>query len=294
MILKDKKVSTIRFLFILFSLLITNSILAWARPLFTEEAATRGYLNFEAGASISERIDEFKTPDTRYETVLLPVRFRLGLHDRLDLGITLRHISQRLKTENTRLSGSQNAQFSPEFKWRFFDTTSFQFVWHFARGENRETLPFARGEDYEFLLAYDTRTFWPIHLNAGYTFRGKYNSNFGVIGTPDSRIDPGNVFETKGSFEIPLFYQLYFLSELIYNNTATREINSASVADSSGEALDIATGITWQWKEWYIGTAIAFGLLDEQHTSFGIDRGAGDFMLKFSLSYKLLRSKFRK
>ena len=39
--------------------------------------------------------------------------------------------------------------------------------------------------------------------------------------------------------------------------------------------MDAFIGMEWAYKGWTIGAGAAFGLLDEQHTSFDIERGAG-------------------
>lgn len=266
----------------------------WSRPLWTEEAATRGKFVFESGIGLSQRFDEFKTPETEYQTVLIPARIRWGPHDRLDLGFTLRHAAQQLKINGAKFSGSQNAQFSPEFKWRFFDSTSMLFIWHLSQNEKDETLPLARGNDLEIILAHDFPLECPVFLNVGYLLRRDYDSNFGVLNTPRSNVEPGDIFQAKGAFEIPLIYSFSLVTELAYHHVSEGGINGARVVGSSGETLDVLTGINWGWNGWNVGGGVAFGLLDESHTSFAIDRGAGDFMFQFNLSYKLLRSKLVK
>lgn len=269
--------------------------LAWTRPLFTEEASTRGHLNFETGTGLWSRWDDFKSPETDLETVLIPVRVRLGITEKFDLGFGLTHASQRLERNNVRLSGSQNGQLSTELKWKFWDRTSFLFNWGLSnKDDDEETLPIARGNDLEFLFCHTLKTEWPIHFNAGYVARGDYNTNFGVTTSPQTKVKPGDIVELAGSMETPLAYNIFLLTEILYNRVDKRSIGGNNVDGSEGEALDALVGLTWNYKNWNLGAGAGFGLLDESHTSFALDRGQGDISFKINLSYILMRSQLQR
>jgi hypothetical protein len=109
-----------------------------------------------------------------------------------------------------------------------------------------------------------------------------------VSNGPAHHVVPGNIFEAKTALEIPLNYHISILGELAYYNFSQTTIAGVAIPDSAGEALDGTTGITWAFAGWNIGLGASFGLLDEQHTSFDLERGAGDIKGIFSVSYKLV------
>ena len=102
---------------------------------------------------------------------------------------------------------------------------------------------------------------------------------------------PGDIFESRLALEVPVWRFFSLLGELAYYDTDTKEIAGLEVAGSAGEALDGLVGITWSRFGWNIGVGAGFGLLEESHTSFDLERGAGDFMYKVSVAYKLTPKK---
>jgi len=272
----------------LFSLLFLTTPLLQARPIITEEAATLGRSTFEATFKGSVREDSFNTPESTYKSAVLPVRARLGLLSKLDLGFTLTHLSQSLETGNTRLTGSRPALFSPELKYSVNNSIGVLAIWHTALQEKpQQELPIARGDDYEIVSLFRIPVRFPSHLNIGYLFRGNYRSRFGIEGGPISKVTPGDIFQAKTSLEIPLRNAFSLLSELAYYNVQTRKIDGVDLNGSAGDALDALVGISWENKGWNIALATSFGLLNESHTSFDLERGAGDVSYHLSFSYRL-------
>jgi len=259
-----------------------------ARPLITRELNTLGRNTFEAGFSISERIDEFNTPRDTYQTVFVPVYMRFGLFKRLDVGLELEHASHRLDTNGKRLKGSKPARFSPEIKLTFSDSLGILGVLEVeSEEENGQDIPISRGNNYEILALYKFSSLWPLQLNAGVVLREEYSAQLGIQDGPNRNVDPGTIFETSLALEIPMKKGFFLLSELAYYDVANQKLDGITVQDSAGQALDALVGMVWVHKGWNIGLGASFGLLDESHTSFDINRGAGEVSGKFAVSYKL-------
>jgi hypothetical protein len=272
-----------------------GSGIAPARPLLMREAPTVGRFNFEAEVSISQRNDQFGVTNHKYKTVVFPVSFRFGATENFDFGFSLKHLSHSMYKGEAKFSGSNNPIVSPEFKWGLGDYFSVLAIWHAAKSEKSgQEMPVVQGDDYEFdaLLTFPTR--WPLSLSAGYVLKGNYHSTMGVLFVPKKKVEPGDIFQSHGALEIPLAWDFYLLSELAYYYVQERKIDDVPMSHSEGEALDAAVGITWAYKDWNIGTAAAFGLLDEQHTSFDLERGAGDITYKLTIAYKLTRKRLRR
>lgn len=260
-----------------------------ARPLLTEEVPTVGRRTFEASFSMSERRDEFNTLAQEYETVNFPITARFGVTNTFDAGFLLNYVSQRLETGSAEFKGSQNGRFSPFIKISPWDYFGFQAFWHLrAAEEGEQELPVVRGTDYETLFLVKLPVTWPVTFNAGYLFRGKYRSKLGVRNGIAYDIEPGDVFEAKGAIEIPLAFHFSLLGELAYYNSGENRVEGVTVPDSAAEAMDVLGGITWAYKGWNIGAGAAFGLLEEKYTSFDYERGAGDYTIKGTISYKLV------
>lgn len=273
---------------LVFFLPLLLSTAASARPLITEEVATIGYLHFESGFSVSERTDEFGSPTNKYETIVFPFFARIGLHKYVDFGFSLRHITQRLRTNSTKLDGNINGQFIPEIKFSPSEYYGFKLIWTIPKGEKpSDNLPIGQGGDLETLILFKLPTTWPVHLNAGYVWKGGYNSQFGVPDSPISRIEPGNIWEGKLSMEIPLLWHINLLGETAYYNIDKKKIDGEDISGSAGDAMDALVGLNWAFGQWNLGAGIGFGLLDERRTSFELDRGAGDTLYKLAVSYKL-------
>jgi len=280
------------FYFLLAILVANGTKIAWARPLFTQEVSTLGLFTFESGLSLSQREDAFNSPRVKDETIIFPFYMKIGLSPHLDFGFTLRHVSHHLKFQGTTYTGSSNAQFSPEIKYSPWESLGFLAIWHTAKSEHPlDNLPIAQGNDAELFALFKLPTSWNCTLNVGYDIRGKYNSQFGVSNAEFSHVEPGNIFESRAAMEIPLRWNLSLLNELAYYNVTKEKINQINVPESNGDAMDALVGITWTDGNWNIGTGIGFGLLDEKHTSFDLERGMGDTTYKFSLSYKLTPKK---
>lgn len=261
---------------------------AAARPFITDEVATLGQWVFEAGLSAAHRRDEFKEPETHYDTVALPFEMRIGVHERLDLGFDLTYLSQRIETTGAHYTGSRSALFSPMLRFspsRYFGT---QFHWHTAIGDEADQeLPIARGDDFELkaLFSYPARI--PLLLNVGYVWKGDYHSRQGVAEQRKFRLSPGDIFETSASIELPLAWGLSVIGEGAYYHVETRAVDHVDLPGSSGEAADASVGLNWRWKSWDLGAAASFGLMDESHTSFDLERGSGDVTYRFQAHYRL-------
>lgn len=259
-----------------------------ARPLLTEEPETLGRYTFEAGVSLSQRDDAFNSPKITYKTVNFPVLLRLGLHKNLDIGFNISYINQRLETGGANFSGSRTGLFSPLIKISPWKNFSFLTLWHTkATDEAEQDLPIARGDDLEAILSLRLADIWPTTVNIGYVSKGKYHSKLGVATGIPYKIEPGDIFEAKSAVEIPLKWHLSLLTELAYYNFQSKKISDQAVTNSAGEALDALVGLTWNLGGWNIGLGTAFGLLDESHTSFDLERGAGDVLYKLTACYKL-------
>ncbi len=282
-----------RFRFVsLLAAVATASSLAHARPLLTEDAQTSGRLAFDANIKMNLREDTFGTPTTKYQTVRFPWQARLGMTSKLDLGIMLNYVSQRLEQGGVRYEGSLNEMFSAFFKYKPWDRTGIMVFWHTKRSEqDGQELPIARGDDIEALLLYSLPSQWPLTFNAGYIYRDPYNSKFGIDTGGPVRVRPGDIIEFKASMQTPLPDHFSILSELAYYHVGQQQFNDAVVTGSEGQALDALLGLSWDYKTWYLSGGVSFGLLDESHTSFNIERGAGDVTYHLRLGYKLLPHK---
>lgn len=260
---------------------------AAARPFTTEEVSTLGKLVFETGIAGSYRTDQFKSPKTDYETVTVPFDMKIGLHRFVDFGFHLTYLSQTLDG-NTRYTGSRTALFSPELKISpspFFGTL---FIWHARAGdEPKQELPIARGNDYEVRALFARPGRFPLNLNVGYVWKGEYQSRQGVSQGATYKIHPGDIFETSASAELPVKWGLSLIGEGAYYHVNRRTINGVQLDRTNGSAADASIGINWKWHSWDIGTAVAFGLLNEQFTSFDLERGAGDVTYKWQAHYRL-------
>lgn len=269
------------------SICLALSAIGWGRPLLTEEAASLGRFNFEAGMSLSFREDRFDTPEKIYETVTIPVHVAFGFHQNLDIGVELNYFSHRLETPLERFTGSVSGQVSPYMKISPWDSFGVMGIWHTSTSEESQELPIARGNDLELLALITLPTPWTTHINVGYIWKGPYASNFGVIGGPISQVEQGDIFESKGAIEIPLLWNFNLLGELAYYEVDRQMIAGQTIQNTDGEAMDALAGLTWAWKGWDVGLGVSFGLLEESHTSFDLIRGAGDMRTEFSIAYKL-------
>ena len=262
---------------------------AEARPLLTEEVPTVGKKSFEVIVSLSQRDDAFGTPKTNYRTVTFPVSARIGVHRAVDIGFYLNYIKHRIEATNSHFTGSQNGRFSPFVKVSPWKNLGFQAIWHTQSPEQgAQSLPIARGRDIETLMMLKLPVDWPVTFNVGYVFRREYRSKLGVSNGPSYRVQPGDIFESKGAIEIPLKFHLSILGELAYYTSRQNRIEGIPVAGTSAEAMDALIGMTWNFRGWNIGAGAAFGLLDEQHTSFDLERGAGDTLYKATVAYRLV------
>jgi hypothetical protein len=275
-----------------FSVVLLTSSRLYARPIITEDAPTLGRATFEAAFHGSVRDDQFNDPTSTYRTTHLPLRARIGITNRLDLGFTLSHLSHSLRTGGARLKGSRPALFSPEFKYAITPSIGILAIWHTHNKEKSgQELPIARGDDYEFLALYTLPTRFKSHINVGYLSRGNYHSKFGIDGGQLINVSPGNIWEARASLEIPLKHAFSGLTELSYYDVGTKRIGGVNIDNSAGQAMDALVGIIWEDKGWNIGLAAAFGLLDESHTSFDLERGAGDVTYHLTFSYRLKAKK---
>jgi hypothetical protein len=141
------------------------------------------------------------------------------------------------------------------------------------------------------LALYSLPTRWPVNFNAGYVLRDPYNSKLGVETGEKTRVRPGDIFELRTSMQIPIPAHFAILTELAYYHVQREELNSVLVPDSAGQAMDALVGLSWDYNSWYLTGGVAFGLLDESHTSFDMERGAGDMMYRLRLGYKLFPHK---
>lgn len=265
-----------------------------ARPLLTEEVPTVGRRSFDATIGISKRLDDFGSPKTTYSTVNFPVRAQLGLSNHFDFGFMLAYLSHRLETQTAHYKGSMNGQFSPFIKYSPWTYLGFELLWHTRTPESGvQDLPAVRGQDFEPLIMAQLPTAWPITFNVGYIFRGNYKSKLGISNDIAYHIDPGNIFEAKTAIEIPIRWHFAILGELAYYNTGGSTVENRSIGGSAGEAMDGLVGLTWGYAGWNIGAGAAFGLLEERHTSFDLERGAGDVLYKVNLAYKLTPKRLR-
>lgn len=275
------------------ALLLLLPSFAAARPLLTEPTSTIGKFTFEAGAAVSERIDKFGTPETKYRSEAFPFNARIGLHDRFDVGFYLTYLSHHLEQGDITLNGSRPALFSPFFKFTPWNNLGLMGIWHAsAKEKENQELPIARGNDFEVILLAHAPMEWPsIDLNVGYLFRESYSSRMGVQHSDALTIRPGNIFETKAAAQWPVGMNFSLLTELAYYKFGSEEVAGAKLPDSAGEAMDALAGLSWDWMGWKIGAGVAFGLLQERYTSFDLERGAGDITYKFALAYRLKPSK---
>lgn len=262
---------------------------AAARPLITEPTAPLGRYMFEAGISPSYREDTFQAPvKMRYETVNIPVRLSLGLTDRLDVGFILNSLSERLHTPDARYSGSRTALFNPYFKYSPRDYVGFQFIYHRSAGEEgNQELGIARGDDYEVKALFHVPTRVPIEFNFGYVARHPYDTRLGVRAGPQYRVKPSDIGEASVATEFPIRWNVALLTEAAYYIVGKETIGGVNQQKSDGSAADALVGLTWTYGGWSLGTGVAFGLLDEGHSSFDLERGAGDYQLRWMLAYKL-------
>ena len=274
-------------LFILTLLAGTSSL--WARPLLTEEVKPIGFLNFEGGTTFSYRRDSFGNPVNTYETVNFPVQIKFGVHRKADAGINVSYLFHKLKMPNGELSGTSSANIIPNFKYSPYEYFGVKFLWHMAQSETTsDELPVARGDDFEFIQMFKIPvSFGAMHLNTGYLWRDTYQSRLGARTALKHKIEPGNIFESRASWEIPALWNINLLSELAYYAVSQEKLDGQSIPNSSGDALDVLLGLTWIYEGWNIGAGMAFGLGSENHTSFNLERGAGDWQGLFHLSYKI-------
>jgi len=258
-----------------------------AVPLIAREATTLGKFNFQATTGISLRQDWFGSPENRFETVIFPFAVRLGLANKLDIGLRIRHLTQRIVTPNTRFTGSLSGYFSPEIKMGLTHRFSLLGIYHLPNDNQEDDLPLTRGKDFELVALYTVPSSIKMNLNAGYVWKGHFNSNLGIRSGATKGVNPGNIFLLKGALEFPIKFHLALLTELAYYNVDDRVIEEVTLTDSAGNAMDALVGLTWKYKGWDMGAGVGFGLLGESHTSFELDRGAGDIYYEFSMAYKL-------
>ena len=268
--------------------LIALTPLAFARPLVTEEVPTVGRFNFEANFGLSHRTDKFGTPNSTYQTTRIPVRFRLGLAAPVEIGLEFQHINHTLKSGGYEYSGSRCGLFSPEIKYVPFKYAGVRAIWHKALAERSgQSLPIGRGDDVELMALGMLPTPWPFTVNVGYLFRQAYNTNAGVSGALPLTIHPGNIFEAKGALEVPLPKHLSIVPEILYYRVDTRKIGANEVVNSAGDAADAYVSLGWANAGWNIRAGAGWGLLKEGHTSFDLERGAGDANYLLSIAYRL-------
>ena len=261
---------------------------ASARPLVTEPVAPLGRLMFETGFAASYRHDVFREPKMSYETVTLPFEAKLGITDRLDAGIQMSFLSQRLDTPDARYSGSRSALFNPELKYAFHDDFGLQFIYHVGISEEgNQELSIARGDDYEVKALFHVPLVIPIEINLGYDFRNDYFSSLGIRGGPKSRVNPSDIMEANAAAEFPLLWHVALLTEGAYYVVGKQRVDGVVQNGSNGTAADALVGLTWTNAGWSVGTGVAFGLLQESHTSFDLERGAGDYQIRGRISYRL-------
>ncbi|MBV9079927.1 MAG: hypothetical protein JO102_02270 [Elusimicrobia bacterium] len=261
---------------------------AHARPFLTHEVAPVGRYTFETGFDASFRADRFQSPKTDYGSVAIPVHAAFGFTDRLETGAELAYFSQRLDTANSRFNGSRPAALAPEVKYAFGRYVGLQFIWHAAIGEvNAQSLPVARGDDYEYRLLLKAPFAWPTHLNLGYVNKGRYFSRLGIEAGPKFHIAPGDITEAMLSIEAPVRWGFSLLGEGAYYHVAGRHVDHLYINDSKGDAADALVGLSWTSHGWTLGTGVSFGLLNERLTSFDIERGSGDVTYRWSILYRL-------
>jgi len=270
------------------AILLAASGPGWARPLITEEVATNGRFMFETGFALSQRTDSFGDPRSTLETSYFPFHAKLGLSDNIDLNLLFEYSGQRLDSNGARLSGSQLGMFSPSLKYMISPYFGVMGIFHLKQPQREgQELPIARGNDLEALALFKAPFSWPLHLNVGYVRRANYRSNFGIASALPSTVEPGNIFESMASLEIPLGSHFSLLDEMAYYRFASEKVAGDTVLDTSGRAWDEFAGLTWAYKGWDIGAAVGFGLLDKAHSSADLTRGAGDTDYRLSVSYKL-------
>ncbi|MCB4756686.1 MAG: hypothetical protein LHV69_06595 [Elusimicrobia bacterium] len=258
-----------------------------ARPLVTRETETIGYHHFETGFLSSVRHDTFKSPKTTYRTVVLPAYARLGLFSKADVGVTFRYITNRLERGEAKYTGSGVGQISPEVKIAFTENWGFLGIWHTRSGAQSDDIPVARGVDGELVGLYQAPTAWPLYLNLGYVFRGPYNSNMGVEEVPVVHVNPGSIFQSRAALEIPLSHGFSVLTEMAYYHVYEQKVAGEAIPATEGDALDAYLDVTWLFRGWSLGLGLGVGLLDESHTSFDFERGAGDTDIRFLLAYRV-------
>lgn len=274
------------FLFILFA-----PHFLFARPILTEDAPTLGRLGFEAKSSLSFRRDRFGSPKETYDTVAFPLQLTLGLHRMVDAGFILDYVSHKIESTNSTFKGSASGEFSAFLKISPDKRFGLLGIWDGHHDEDRQDLPVGRGDNLNLTLLWSPTTSWPLHFNAGYVWRGSYDSRFGVKNQPTQKVEPGNIFETKAALEVPMGNNFNFLLESAFYNVDSTAINSTKMDKTAGDAWDAFGGVTWEWAGLFLGVEAGFGLLDESHSSFDIERGAGDWMGKFSIAYRILSRK---
>lgn len=271
-----------------FVALLLTAASAHARPLFLEPSPTSGLLAFETVFSLTQRWDQYGTPESEYESFSFPVTFRLGVHRRLDIGFSIQYVSHHIEVGDLRFGGNDSGRISPEFKLGLLENLSFQGIWHLSSSENEDNeLPVGRPSNLEGRLLATIPTAFPISIDAGYLSQRQYNGRLGVLGSDQKEIDPGDIADFRLAVIVPISKKFSASAEGIYSYIGDRKVDGETITDSSGEALDVGVGLSWEYKDITLGLGVAAGLLEETHTSFAIDRGAGDITGKFLFSYKL-------
>jgi len=243
---------------------------------------------FESGIGASYRRDTFEEPKTDYETVTIPVDMRIGATRTVDLGFELLYLSQSLDNGPSRFTGSRSALVSPEIKISPSRYAGLKFIWHAAIGdESQQELPISRGNDFELKALFTFPARIPLTFNAGYVWKDTYESRQGVNNHQEFSIDPGNIVELTAAVELPLKKHFSIIAESAYYSVQTRKVNGLELTESDGDAADASIGLNWRRKGWDIGAAASFGLLDESHTSFDLERGSGDVTGRFQVHYRL-------
>jgi hypothetical protein len=274
------------------ALLLGAAGAAQARLLLTEETTTAGRLVFDANIRMSVRQDWFGEPEAKYQTVRFPWQARLGVTSRFDVGFLLDYANQRLDQGAARYEGSSNELFSTFVKYSPWNRMGFLLAWHARRSEQGDQeLPIGRGDDIEAIVMFSVPTGWPLMFNAGYIRKEPYSSKYGIPTGQPRKVAPGDIWQLKAAMQIPLPAHFSILNELAYYDISAKSFDHVELGDSAGEAMDALIGLSWDYENWYLTGGASFGLLDETHTSFDIQRGAGDVNYHFRIGYRLLPHK---
>ncbi|HRY28956.1 MAG TPA: transporter [Elusimicrobiota bacterium] len=269
-------------LWLLFVVVAPLAAMAHGEPFFSERAVPIDTKIVEVGLAPSQRQDKYKVANVEQKNTLrrVDLQARWSPKKQWETKLVLPYINNKVSGGTDSDTDSGLGQTILAGKYAFRKNKAVQAQLEVPTGDQDKLLSegFNLGVSYlaEGELSKDVHGIF----NAGYLFKSEFKSDFDVAGQSRIKVNPGEVLFASVAMERPYRGKI-LTGELYFARVGKTKSAGKSVSNSDGNVINLACGLTKDWKEWRFKGALALGIGDEEVSSYDLTRPAGDWRLLF-------------